>query len=190
MGWCSQPTLTVAIFQHLSGIQTLNMEHCWQTFNPIDAGFVYLRGIQNLNIKWCVGVTDAAFVHLRGIQTLNISDCQQAGITDAIFPNLAGIHSLDMSNCFQQTLTGENLASLGCNLKYLNVKNCNNTLINNATRLYGVTQSDSTVKRHSVECSRTPGKFGFKLPGIGLSQVGGRTRKRKNRKSKKRKTRR
>jgi hypothetical protein len=126
------------------------------------------------------GITDAAFVHLRGIHTLDMSECNQVGITDAIFTHLRGIHHLNMKLCSQRTLSGKNLASLGCDLEFLGVRYCNQRLIDNAMRLYGVTQSDPNVKRHSVECSREPGKLGFKLPGLG-----GSTRKRKSRKSRK-----
>ncbi len=44
-------------------------------------------------------LTDADFVYLRGIQALNMSECDQPTITDAAFANLAGIQKLHMLGC-------------------------------------------------------------------------------------------
>lgn len=175
--------LTDAAFENLRGIHTLSMKKC---YGITDAAFVNLAGIHTLDMLGCDhgGITDAAFAHLSGINTLDMSECNQEGITDAIFTHLRGIQNLNMKLCSQRTLTGDNLASLGCNLKTLGVRYCNERLIDNAKRLYGVTQSDSSVKRYAVECSRTPGKLGFKLPA--LYQGGGSRQTRKGRKMKSR----
>ena len=38
----------------------------------VDADFVHFKGLRELYMAGCTGVTDAAFVHLRGIHTLEI----------------------------------------------------------------------------------------------------------------------
>jgi hypothetical protein len=71
----------------------------------VDADFVHLEGLRELNMAHCSAVTDAAFAHLRGIHTLNMSDCRQPAITDAAFAHLVGIQRLSIWGCDQATLT-------------------------------------------------------------------------------------
>ena len=78
----------------------------------VDADFVHLEGLRELNMDGCTSITDAAFAHLRGIHTLHMSFCSQAGITDAAFTHLRGVHTLDMSYCSQAGITGATFASL------------------------------------------------------------------------------
>ena len=106
MSYCHQATITDAAFSHLDGIKTLNMSHCDQT-TITDAAFSHLVGIQTLDMSGCSQdtITDGAFSHLAGIQTLVMSHCVQTTITDAAFSHLAGIQSLDMSHCDQTTIT-------------------------------------------------------------------------------------
>jgi len=173
-------------FAHLRGIKMLNIHGG----NFTDIALSYLEGIHTLEIGRNFGITDAGIAHLKGIHTLEMPYCSQETITDAIFTHLKGIHHLNIKSCYQPTLTGANLASLGCNLKTLTVTFCNQTLIDNATRLYGVmpnyTMNTNTpdghhVKKLPLECSKKPGRLGFTLPSIGLPPNGGRTRTRKQR---------
>ena len=71
--------------------------------NVVDADFVHLEGLREVDMASCCLVTDAAFVHLRGIHTLDMSDCGRSFITDAAFAHLSGIHTLDCSYCEQLT---------------------------------------------------------------------------------------
>ena len=71
----------------------------------LDADFVHLEGLRELNMKRCTGVTDAAFAHLRGIRTLDMSWCDQDAITDGAFAHLPGIHTLKMGACTQEGIT-------------------------------------------------------------------------------------
>lgn len=198
--------ITGAGFVHLKGIHTLSMpefyafpEHEFAHLRGIkvlsihggsftDIALSYLEGIHTLEIGRNFGITDAGIAHLKGIHTLLMPYCSQETITDAIFTHLKGIHHLDINSCYQPTLTGANLASLGCNLETLKVTFCNQTLIDNARRLYGVMPNYTTnthtpdghrVKKFPLECSKKPGRLGFTLPSIGLPPSGGRTRKRR-----------
>jgi hypothetical protein len=78
----------------------------------LDADFVHLEGLRELNMAGCTAVTDAAFAHLRGIRTLDMSFCRQCTITDAAFAHLVGIQRLSIWGCEQATLTDAALAHL------------------------------------------------------------------------------
>ena len=65
----------------------------------VDADFVHLEGLWELNICSCTGITDAAFAHLRGIRTLDMTLCRQGAITDAAFAHLAGVQRLSLWDC-------------------------------------------------------------------------------------------
>ena len=69
----------------------------------VDADFVHLEGLWEVDISGCRAVTDAAFVHLRGIQKLCIWGCDQVTLTDAAFIHLRGIRVLNMGHCAQLT---------------------------------------------------------------------------------------
>ena len=76
-----------------------------RTTPVVDADFVHLEGLWELNMEECTSVTDAAFAHLRGIHTLKMAACWQPGITDAAFAHLRGIRALDMNCCRQAGIT-------------------------------------------------------------------------------------
>jgi hypothetical protein len=76
---------------HLKGLLELNLEGCR---GITGAGIEHLRGIHTLNLGYCMGVTDAALAHLAGIHTLDIRWCKS--ITGAAFEHLRGIRSLKM----------------------------------------------------------------------------------------------
>ncbi len=101
-----QKSISDAAFQHLVGIQHLEMDCCHQ--NTItDAAFAHLTGIRHLRMVLCnqSTISDAAFVHLNSLHTLNMNNCNQPTITDAAFAHLVGIHTLYCMNCNQTTLT-------------------------------------------------------------------------------------
>jgi hypothetical protein len=91
-----------ADFVHLEGLRELNMMGCQAV---TDAAFAHLRGIHTLDMMWCnqPAITDSAFVNLVGIQRLSIWGCDQATLTDAAFVHLRGIQLLNMSMCTQLT---------------------------------------------------------------------------------------
>jgi hypothetical protein len=100
-----------ADFVHLQGLRELNMSGCTSV---TDAAFAHLRGINTLNMSLCSqsAITDAAFEHLRGIRLLDMSSCNQEGITDAAFAHLRGIYWLDMRCCYQESITDAAFANL------------------------------------------------------------------------------
>jgi hypothetical protein len=88
-------------FVYLRGIEKLNM-----SVGPgyiTNEAFKHLSGIHTLDMLGCnqPGITDAAFEYLRGIKYLNISQCDQ--ITDAAFEHFVGIHTLRMQGCTKIT---------------------------------------------------------------------------------------
>ena len=97
-----QAPVVDADFVHLQGLLELNMSGCREV---TDAAFAHLRGVRALNMNYCSHlITDAAFEHLRGsIRALSISMCR--GVTGAAFAHLCGIHTLDMSSCNQISIT-------------------------------------------------------------------------------------
>ena len=113
-GAVRQAPVVDADFVHLEGLWELNICEC--TFIT-DAAFAHLQGVQRLSIWDCQPfagqpyiLSDAAFAHLRGIRVLNMSWCKQ--FTDAAFAHLQGIHALFMWNCNQPTITDAALAHL------------------------------------------------------------------------------
>jgi hypothetical protein len=78
----------------------------------VDADFVHFEGLWELEISWCMAVTDAAFVHLRDIRILAMVGCSQLAITDAGLAHMAGIEELWMDDCSQCTLTDAAYAPL------------------------------------------------------------------------------
>jgi hypothetical protein len=89
----------------------------------VDADFVHLVGLRELNMAGCKGVTGAAFVHLRGIHTLDMSGCKQLTITDAAFVHLVGIQRLSIWGCRQATLTDAAFVHLR-GIQLLNMSDC------------------------------------------------------------------
>jgi hypothetical protein len=79
---------------HLRGVLELNMSGC---DGVTAAAFEHLRGIRTLDVSWCKRLSAAALEPLRGIHTLNLS--YSTGITDAALAHLAGIHTLDVGDC-------------------------------------------------------------------------------------------
>ena len=100
-----------ADFVHLRGLRELNMAYCTSV---TDAAFAHLHGIHTLDMSRCcqAGITDAAFAHLRGVHELRMYRCNQAGITDAAFAHLRGIHTLFMAGCNQAGITDAAFAHL------------------------------------------------------------------------------
>jgi len=156
----------------LPSIKEINMSHCK---NVNDDDFKYLKGVRKLNMSYCLEITDAAFEYLKGIHTLDMSFCRQKTITDNAFNYLKGIKSLTMVRCDQITdeafnnlkrndmLRGiEKLDISRCKqitpgvitmllgskhtLKTFNIRECNDDTITEATRLFGVTSTNTTVK--------------------------------------------
>jgi hypothetical protein len=89
----------------------------------VDADFIHLEGLRELNMAGCEAVTDAAFVHLHGIHTLDMFNCDQPTITDAAFAHLAGIQRLSIYGCKQATLTDAAFVHLR-GIQVLNLCNC------------------------------------------------------------------
>ena len=89
----------------------------------VDADFVHLVGLWELNMTACWAVTDAAFVHLRGIRVLDMTSCSQSTITDAGLAHLVGIQKLSILSCTQATLTDAAFAPLR-GIRVLNMSQC------------------------------------------------------------------
>ena len=90
-----------------------------------DADFVYLEGIQRLNMKNCdqKEITDAAFKHLKSVKTLIMFGCNQKEITDEAFKHLENIKELNMEGCDQDTITDKAFENFK-NLTKLEMKWC------------------------------------------------------------------
>jgi hypothetical protein len=95
----------------------------WRAVSVVDADFVHLAGLRELNMAGCSAVTDAAFAHLRGIHTLDMSYCNQPAITDAAFAHLVGIQRLSIWGCSQATLTDAAIVHLR-GIQLLNMSLC------------------------------------------------------------------
>ena len=119
-----------ADFVHLQGLRELDVRGCTSI---TDAAFAHLCGIHTLRMSHCVqaGITDAAIAHLRGIHRLSMNYCVQAGITDAAFVHLRGIHTLNMTGCSQAGITDAAFAHLR-GIHSLNMTSCGQAGITDA----------------------------------------------------------
>lgn len=98
-------------------------------FDVSDEDFVYLKGLETLNIGLCNQsyISDKAFKHLKSLRVLNMSDCDQNTITDKAFENLENLRELNINWCTQNTITEnafqylkklESLKMMWCNKLY------------------------------------------------------------------------
>ena len=95
--------LVDADFEHFRGLENLFISHCE---GLSDSALAPLAGsIRMLIMEFCTSFSDAAFVHLRGIRELYMGHCDQPAITDAAIVHLAGIQVLRLSWCDQPTIT-------------------------------------------------------------------------------------
>ena len=85
-----------------------------------------IRGLSNLrhlNVSNCHALTDDAFAALSQLEHLKMQGCTQAGITDQALLSVGqNLKYLDISNC--QQLTSAAFRNVGQNLKYLDISNC------------------------------------------------------------------
>jgi hypothetical protein len=129
-----------ADFVHLEGLLELDMSGCQDV---TDAAFAHLRGVRSLNMRFTgAGITDAAFAPLRGIHTLDMSGCSQASISDAAFAHLRGIHTLKVMGCNQASITSAAFAPLR-GVRTLDMHGCNLAVIA-AARAQGLPVTDFT----------------------------------------------
>ncbi|RYY32588.1 hypothetical protein EON62_05175, partial [archaeon] len=96
MSFCEQSTITDAAFVHLGGLTLLKMSGCKQASITNNA-FAHLKSVRFLNISNCTQLGDAAFRHFKDLEVLDFSGCNQDRITNAAFANLTGVKALYMS---------------------------------------------------------------------------------------------
>ena len=117
-----------ADFVHLEGLRELNMFGC---HDVTDAAFARLRGIHSLEMGMCPLLTDAALAHLAGIQRLGMSDCR--GVSDAGLAHLRGIKLLNIGDCTQ--LTDAAFVHLG-GVKALFMEGCSQPAVTDAALVH------------------------------------------------------
>jgi len=116
-------------FLNFVGLEELDIPFC---LHITDAAFTHLSGIKKLNMQFCHQITDAAFIYLEGIHTLNISGIpeKEKKITDEAFKYLKGIKNLNMHGCNQLTITDAAFKYLE-GIHTLNMSSCDQPTITN-----------------------------------------------------------
>jgi len=76
-----------------------------------------------------------------------------------------------MSECIG--INGEGLVNLGCSIKYLDISNTRDSVIEKALQLYGVTESNKNV----TQCNIQQGSQGGKRKTRSLKKKRGKSRK-------------